>query len=118
MTGSGTYGRVTNRNQPRAIPPRFKYPNLVRAIGACPPEDIGGFPGYADFLEAIADPAHEAHAEMLEWYGSDFDIEDAGIERILDKFEYLAKKRAPRPRKTPAKSRSSRSTPNPAALGE
>ena len=87
--------------------PGAEYPRLVRAIGACPSEDIGGVPGYADFLEAIADPAHEAHAEMLEWYGSDFDVEDAGIDRILDKFEHLAKKWAPRPRKTPANGRSS-----------
>jgi len=87
--------------------PGAEYPRLVRAIGACPPEDIGGVPGYADFLEAIADPAHEAHAEMLEWYGCDFDVEDAGIDRILDTFEHLAKKWAPRPRKTPAKGRSS-----------
>jgi len=36
--------------------PRAAYPRLVRAIGACPPEDVGGFPGYADFLEAMADP--------------------------------------------------------------
>jgi len=57
--------------------------------------DIGGFRAYVDFLEAIADPAHEAHAEMLEWYGSDFDVEDAGIDHIFDKFEYLSKKWAP-----------------------
>ena len=87
--------------------PGAEYPRLVRAIGACPPEDIGGVPGYADFLDAIADPAHEAHAEMLEWYGCHFDVEDAAIDRILDKFEHLAKKWAPRPRKTPAKGRSS-----------
>ncbi|WP_243405091.1 plasmid pRiA4b ORF-3 family protein [Pelagivirga sediminicola] len=43
------------------------YPRLVRAIGACPPEDVGGFPGYADFLDAIADPKHEEHGQMLEW---------------------------------------------------
>lgn len=42
--------------------PGAEFPRLVRAIGACPPEDVGGFPGYADFLEAMADPGHEAHA--------------------------------------------------------
>lgn len=87
--------------------PGAGYPRLVRAIRACPPEDIGGVQGYADFREALADPAHEAQAEMPERYGSDFGIEDAGIDRILDKFGYLAKKWAPRPRKTPAKIRSS-----------
>ncbi|WP_235858361.1 plasmid pRiA4b ORF-3 family protein, partial [Cereibacter sphaeroides] len=31
--------------------PGADYPRLVRAIGACPPEDVGGVPGYAEFLE-------------------------------------------------------------------
>ncbi len=81
------------------------YPRLVRAIGACPPEDVGGFPGYADFVEAMADPTHEAHAEMVEWHGPDFDAGDAGIDHILDRFERLAKKWSPRPRKPKAKPR-------------
>lgn len=34
------------------------YPRLFRAIGACPPEDVGGVPGYAEFLQARADPNH------------------------------------------------------------
>jgi hypothetical protein len=41
--------------------PGAAYPRLVRAIGACPPEDVGGFPGYADFVDAMADPKHEEH---------------------------------------------------------
>ncbi|MGO4915849.1 IS1096 element passenger TnpR family protein [Pseudogemmobacter sp. W21_MBD1_M6] len=39
------------------------------------------FPGYADFLEAMADPKHEAHADMLEWYGRQFDPDEAAIDR-------------------------------------
>jgi hypothetical protein len=31
------------------------YPRLLDASGRCPPEDIGGPPGYAEFLEAMAD---------------------------------------------------------------
>ena len=78
------------------------YPRLVRAIGACPPEDVGGFPGYDEFLEAMANPKHEEHDRMLEWYGGKFDPEEAEIGRILDNFERLAKKWAPRPRKSKA----------------
>ena len=40
---------------------------------ACPPEDVGGAPGYADFLIAIADPKHEEHDQFLEWVGGSFD---------------------------------------------
>jgi hypothetical protein len=43
---------------------------------ACPPEDVGGPPGYEDFLNAIADPKHGAHKEMLDWVGGSFDPEE------------------------------------------
>lgn len=79
--------------------PRADYPRLVRAIGACPPEDMSGFPGYADFLEAIANPNPDKHARMLEWHGGKFDPDEVDIGRILDTFERLAKKWAPKPRK-------------------
>jgi len=32
-----------------------------------PPEDCGGIPGFYEWLEAIADPTHEGHAEAKEW---------------------------------------------------
>lgn len=40
---------------------------------ACPPEDVGGVPGYARFLEIIEDPEHPERKEMLTWIGSEFD---------------------------------------------
>jgi len=40
---------------------------------ACPPEDVGGPPGYADFLAAIADPGHPEHENLLAWCGGGFD---------------------------------------------
>ncbi len=44
--------------------PGLIYPVLIDATGRCPPEDVGGSWGYADFLDALANPAHENHAEM------------------------------------------------------
>jgi hypothetical protein len=82
--------------------PGGEYPRLVRAIGACPPEDVGGGPGYADFLEVMADPNHEEHARMLKWHGGKFDPDEAEIGRILVNFERLAKKWGPKPRKPKA----------------
>jgi hypothetical protein len=35
--------------------PSTLYPRLIEAKGRCPPEDIGGPWGYAEFLEAIAE---------------------------------------------------------------
>jgi tetratricopeptide (TPR) repeat protein len=52
-----------------------RYPLCTAGRRACPPEDVGGVWGYADFLDAIADPAHERHEELLEWIGGEFDPE-------------------------------------------
>jgi hypothetical protein len=49
-----------------------RYPLCVAGAQACPPEDVGGVWGFADYVEAIRDPHHERHHELLEW-GGDFD---------------------------------------------
>jgi hypothetical protein len=36
---------------------------------------VGGTWGYAEFVEAMADPDHERHGEFLEWIGGQFDPE-------------------------------------------
>jgi hypothetical protein len=52
-----------------------RYPLCVEGERACPPEDVGGVWGYADFVEAVQNPDHEQHEEMLEWVGGSFDPE-------------------------------------------
>ena len=52
-----------------------RYPICVEGERACPPEDVGGVWGYAEFLEAIADPKHEQHDDFVEWAG-EFDPEE------------------------------------------
>lgn len=42
---------------------------------ACPPEDVGGIPGYANFLECIEDSYHPEHHKWLEWIGCRFDAD-------------------------------------------
>ena len=49
------------------------YPQCVGGERACPPEDVGGVGGYAEFLDAIGKSDHERHREMLEWVGGRFD---------------------------------------------
>lgn len=47
----------------------------IQCIGganACPPDDIGGPYGYAEFLQVMADPDHEEHQRMREWIGGAF----------------------------------------------
>ncbi len=52
--------------------PRDPYPSCVAGARACPPEDCGGVPGYAELLDTIRDPDHEDHVEMLEWLVGNF----------------------------------------------
>jgi hypothetical protein len=52
-----------------------RYPVCIEGARACPPEDVGGTWGYADFVEALADPGHERHEELREWIGGRFDPE-------------------------------------------
>jgi Plasmid pRiA4b ORF-3-like protein len=58
-----------------AIEPKAKYPLCLEGERACPPEDVGGVWGYADFVEAIQDRGHERHKEFLEWAGGKFNPE-------------------------------------------
>lgn len=57
------------------------YPLCVEGERACPPEDVGGIWGYAEFLEALADPKHEEHEHYMEWAGpfdpDEFDVREA-----------------------------------------
>ncbi|MCV2887093.1 plasmid pRiA4b ORF-3 family protein [Ruegeria aquimaris] len=53
--------------------PGALYPRLTDIAGRCPPEDVGGVPGYEAFLEAIGDPGHPEHADLRTWYGGEFD---------------------------------------------
>ena len=55
---------------------------------ACPPDDIGGIPGYYDFCAAMNDPTHEDHEGCKEWFSGfswnddDFDSEKFDLEKV------------------------------------
>lgn len=57
-------------------PEKSSYPKCLDGERNCPPEDCGGVSGYEDFLEAIDDPEHDEHDEMLTWIGGEFDPDD------------------------------------------
>ena len=75
----------------RALPARFTYlydfgdgwehevevigvggdrPGVVAGDGACPPEDVGGPHGYADFLGVLANPIDPEHDHLRGWAGA------------------------------------------------
>jgi hypothetical protein len=55
--GDGWDHRVKiEKKLPAGVCPQMPY--CIEGANACPPEDIGGAPGYTDFLEVMADPNH------------------------------------------------------------
>jgi hypothetical protein len=65
------------------------YPVCLTGKRACPPEDCGGLWGYASFLEAIQDPQHPEHAEMVDWVGGEFDPEAFDLDEINRELQNL-----------------------------
>jgi hypothetical protein len=84
--------------------PAGTYPRLVDGAGRCPPEDVGGIPGFVHLLEVMRDPKHPEHAELSDWYGDRFDPNDMNADEIRTNLSLLA----PRPRPAAAQ----RSAPN------
>jgi hypothetical protein len=60
-------------------------PSCTDGAGRCPPEDVGGIPGYEDLRRVLATPGEDGHTEALEWLGieraCDFDPLDFSVER-------------------------------------
>ena len=69
--------------------PGVRYPVLVAGKRACPPEDVGGVFGYAEFLDAIADPSHPEHEDYLDWVGDGFDPEAFDPEEVNRELDYV-----------------------------
>ena len=73
--------------------PDREYPAFVDGAKCCPPEDVGGPDGFMDFLEAVLDPAHEQHREMVRWYGGPFDPMGFDEERARFCMENMVRRR-------------------------
>jgi len=69
--------------------PGAGYPRCLKGKRACPPEDVGGVWGYADFLEVIRDPDHPEHEEWLEWVGGEFEPEVFDMEEVNAELEEM-----------------------------
>ena len=59
--------------QVKPLEKRARYPVCLGGERAGPPDDCGGVWGYDNLLQAIADPKHEDHDDLLEWLGGEFD---------------------------------------------
>jgi pRiA4b ORF-3-like protein len=71
--------------------PGVAYPRLVEAVGRCPPEDVGGPWGYAEFLLAIGDPKHERYVEFRDWIEDELDPDVVDADELDKAVTALAK---------------------------
>jgi hypothetical protein len=80
----------------KILPPEegIRYPLCLKGKRACPPEDVGGVWGYANFLEAISDPSHNEHDEYFEWVGGEFNPEDFDLEEINTRLRRMGRGRS------------------------
>ena len=77
-------------------PTGSRLPTFLGGQWRTPPEDIGGAPGFELFLDAIADPTHEEHDHLIEWYGAPFDQENIEPDIVNIQFGRLANMRRPK----------------------
>lgn len=71
------------------VEPGTRYPVCLAGERACPPEDCGGIWGYANLLEAIEDPDHPEHEDLMDWLGGDFDPEVFDQEEINNRLKRI-----------------------------
>ena len=78
--------------------PATLYPQLLEAVGRCPPEDVGGPWGYEEFLAAHTNPKHERYAELAEWMEpGTFNPNDTDLDALKRDVQALARRWARKP---------------------
>jgi hypothetical protein len=73
--------------------PERAYPTCVAGERHGPPEDCGGIPGFYNLLEAIRDPEHDEHEDLLEWLGEGFDPEAFSVDEVNHRLMPLQRRR-------------------------
>jgi Plasmid pRiA4b ORF-3-like protein len=63
---------VTIEKVLKADEPVGSVPRCLAGANSCPPEDVGGMPGFEDFKKAMTEPGTDAYRECLQWYGAEF----------------------------------------------
>lgn len=72
------------------------YPRLIDITGRCPPEDVGGFSGYEQFIAAMINPKHSEYGYLMEWHGGPFDPNTPPADELRFEVLRLAKRWKPK----------------------
>jgi len=92
--GDGWRHRIVVESLPLlAEVPDLRLPVCLAGENACPPEDVGGPPGYALLLEVLTDRKHEQHQDMVRWIGGVFDPKGFDLNRVNRDFKGAKKRR-------------------------
>ena len=75
--------------------PDAVYPRCIAGARNAPPEDSGGPWGYTEYVEALSDPAHDRHDELLDWNGP-FDPEEFSLAAVNASLQREFVRRAPK----------------------
>jgi hypothetical protein len=76
----------------------LNLPLCIEGARACPPEDVGGRPGYELLLKILADPEHEQHKDMRRWVGDAFDPEAFDVDLVSARLGRLSPHSRARPK--------------------
>ena len=79
--------------------PGVEYPILVAGERRGPPEDCGGPFGFVAFLDAMSDPGHPDHEDVMDWYGEPFEAEDMELDKVEAMLSRIRGQRRKGPRK-------------------
>lgn len=82
--------------------PGVEYPVCLSGARTAPPEDCGGAFGFYDMLEALADPKHEQHEDMVEWICS-FDADAFNLKATNSKLAAWIRPKSTQRARKPAK---------------
>ena len=67
------------------------YPTCIGGKRNCPPEDVGGIPGYMNMLEIIKDKNNPEYEDMMEWLGEEYDPEEFDLEETNGEVQFIIK---------------------------
>jgi hypothetical protein len=76
------------------VNPDLKYPLCIDGKMACPPEDVGGTYGFAQFRRIMRNPQHREYAVYTEWVGYVFDPERCDFSRFAKDLKKLRQQAA------------------------